>query len=256
MASGIQIGPPASACSIVCMKRPRNIHRKDKCMRIHAFRFFFISIVGFGSAVVCSKAAVYQEIGGRVVVEAEHFDSRTVDTTDNHHWHVVPDDDTNPADPLLDSPATYSEPIFVNARGGKYVQSYPDSAGGGQNKNADAGVVGTDAVLNYKVQITTTGQYRLYLRWGGYDGSSDSIYAQIVELIDGLTTGQPDWYRYAANIGGDFATASDTGGGSAIGWNGSAAPEGDAANERSGGGGEIPAVWTISTPGTYTIRLS
>jgi len=228
-------------------------------MRTSSIRFSLVCTLSLGLSVVCTKAATYLEIGGQVVVEAEHFDSRTVDTTDNHHWHVVPDDNTNPMDPLMDTPATYNELIWTNARGGKYVQSYPDQAGGGQNKNTDVSVVGTDAVLNYKVQIATTGQYRLYLRFSGYDGSSDSMYAQIVELIDGLATGQPDWYRYVGSVAtADFSQIRDTAppGGTAIGWNGTGAPEGDTANQIGGGGGEVLAVWTISTPGTYTIRIS
>jgi len=97
-------------------------------------------------------------------------------------------------------------------------------------------VVGTDAVLNYKVQIATTGQYRLYLRFSGYDGSSDSMYAQIVELIDGLETGQPDWYRYVGATGPNFSAIRDTAaGGSAIGWNGDGAMEGDLANQSAAG---------------------
>jgi len=80
-----------------------------------------------------------------------------------------------------------------------------------------------------------------------------------VELIDGLETGQPDWYRYVGSIAGaDFSQVRDTAppGGSAVGWNGTGAPEGDAANQLGGGGGEVLALWTISTAGTYTIRIS
>jgi len=75
-------------------------------MRTSSIKFSLVCTLSLGLSVVCTKAATYLEIGGQVVVEAEHFDSRTVDTTDNHHWHVVPDDNTNPADPLMDSPAT------------------------------------------------------------------------------------------------------------------------------------------------------
>ena len=226
-------------------------------MKTSLYRIVSAGLIFVGANFSALNAAVYQEIGGQAVIEAEHFDTRTVDTSDNHHWHVVPDDNTNPNDPLKDTPATYSETLWLNARGGKYVQSYPDSAGGGQNKNTDTSVVGTDPVLNYKVKIDTTGKYRLYLRFAGYDGSSDSIYAQIVELIDGLANGQPDWYRYVgAPAAPDFSLITDTAGGSAVGWNGNGAPEGDAANQIGGGGGEIPAYWTIATAGTYTIRIS
>jgi len=125
-------------------------------MRNSKFQLLLGSSVVVSLGVLGAQGAVYQELGGQVVVEAEHFDSRTVDPTDNHHWHLVPDDNNSASDPLMDSPATYAEPNWINARGGKYVQSYPDSAGGWLNKNTDPSVVGTDPVLNYKVQITTT----------------------------------------------------------------------------------------------------
>ncbi len=45
-------------------------------------------------------AAVYKEAGGRVVIEAEHFDARTTNTTDNHVWQIVPDENGNPNTPV------------------------------------------------------------------------------------------------------------------------------------------------------------
>ncbi|MBI4659190.1 MAG: Ig-like domain-containing protein [Verrucomicrobia bacterium] len=184
-----------------------------------------------------ADSAVYKEAGGRVVVEAEHFDARTSNTTDNHHWAIIPDENGKP-----DAAA---DPGFSNARGGKYMQTLPDSAGGGQNNNSVAGV-NADPHLDFKVQIGNPGRYRLWLRWGGYDGSSDSMYAQILEVkaMGGLG---PDWYRYIGNNNGDLAS---------VAWNGSGAPSTDAANNVGGGGGEVPAVWTIAAPGTYTIRLT
>src|SRR5262245_53202183 len=197
-----------------------------------------------------THAAVYNETGGRVVVEAEHFDSRTT-SANGHHWAIIPDESGMP-----DAPADSG---FANARGGKYMQSLPDSLGGGENRNTDTGVVGTGDVMDYKVQINTVGQYRIYLRWGGYDGSSDSIYAEIVDLRDGITGGQADWYRFSASLGnpGDFATAvNTTTGGTAMGWNGSGAPAGSADQISGGPAGEVAATWTISEPGVLTIPIS
>src|SRR5262245_56005735 len=141
-------------------------------------------------------AAVYKEAGGRVVIEAEHFDKRTTNTADMHHWQIVPDENGNPDTP--------TDPGFNNARGGKYMQSLPDN---GQNKNTDTNVVGIDGYLEYKVQINNPGLYRLYLRWGGFDGASDSIYAQIRELMTTAAPAGPgpDWYRYGRNNTGRFA---------------------------------------------------
>jgi hypothetical protein len=190
-------------------------------------------------------AAVYQESGGRVVVEAEHFHERTTSAT-GHRWAVIPDESGKPDAPV--------DAGFANARGGKYVQSLPD---GGENRNVDTSVVGTGNVIDYKVQINTLGTYRLYLRWGGFDGASDSIYAEIVELRDGITGGRADWYRYSATVNGDFATAVNTAtGGTAAGWNGSGAPAGGADQISGGPAGEVAATWAISTPGVYTVRIS
>src|SRR4030095_15952194 len=92
----------------------------------------------------------------------------------------------------------------------KYIKSVPDSAGGGQNKTAP-GDVGTDPAADYKIQLTTPGTYRLWLRWGGYDGSSDSIYGEIVELRDGPGGKVNDWYRFARTLANnDFALPDGT----------------------------------------------
>jgi len=128
---------------------------------------------------------------------------------------------------------------------GKVVQNIPD---GGQNRNADASVVGTEIYIDYKVQINTPGEYQLYMRDVGWDGGADSFYVQIVEVSS------PAWYRHSPDpnttdfslLRNDNADAN-----TAIGWNGYAAPE-----VNSGDGGEVPAVWNIPRAGVYTIRIS
>src|SRR6266511_922926 len=165
---------------------------------------FYVSVLL--TAATTTRAVTFLEAGGRVVVEAEHFDTRTV-AVDNHHWHVVPGD--NGTDFLADSPADTGVPDYLNARG-SYITSLPNA---GQNKSGSADLVGTDPVVTYKVQITTPGEYQLWIRWSGYSGDSDSLYAQIVELIDGAGP-NADWYRYADGGNpddGDFSTK--TGGG-------------------------------------------
>src|ERR1051325_10425828 len=99
-------------------------------------------------SVLPISAATYKEAGGRVVIEAEHFDSRTTNTTDKHHWAIMPDENGKP-----DSAADAG---YANARGGKYMQSLPDTAGGGQNNNSLAGV-GIDPHLDFKVLISNPG---------------------------------------------------------------------------------------------------
>jgi hypothetical protein len=84
------------------------------------------------------------------------------------------------------------------------MQSLPDSAGSGSSPRF-LDQVGIEPYLDYRVQITTPGQYRLWLRWGGYDGSSDSLFAQIREVMTTAGPG-PDFYKYAVTIsdGGPF----------------------------------------------------
>src|SRR3569832_161870 len=89
-----------------------------------------LALLGAGSGYRAG-AAIYQESGGVVVVEAEHYDSRVADPADaTHTWRVIPDED----------PGTGDGPN-LHARGGKYIQALPDA---GQNKNTDASVVGTE----------------------------------------------------------------------------------------------------------------
>ena len=134
------------------------------------------------------RAAVYQEVGGRVVIEAENFHSRTNHPANNHHWHIVPTE--NGVDEFGDTPA-FPDGGFPNARGDKYLQLLPD---GGFNVTTAANFAGPPWV-DYKVFIQTTGRYRLYLRARGYDGNSDSMYAQIVEISDGPGGVIPALYR-------------------------------------------------------------
>lgn len=178
------------------------------------------------------RGATYQEVGGVVVVEAEHFDNRTTEDGGTHHYVIVPDED-----PGLNP--------MASARGGRYMQNLPDA---GQNRNSDPSVVGTAPYLDFKVQINTTGDYKLYLRDIGFDGGSDSVYAQILEVAS------PQWYRYGPVPNGtDFSLLQDdpNDSGTVCGWNGYGAKE-----AVTGNGGEEPAIWTISKAGTYTIRLS
>lgn len=191
----------------------------------------FSLLIAAAAAVHSGQAAVFVESAGRVVIEAEHFDARQTDPGDNKHWHVVPDD--NRSDFLNDHPADTQVPDYTGARGG-YIVSLPNT---GQNQNNPADV-GSAPSIDYKVRITTPGEYQLYLRWAGYDGSADSIYAQIREVTDGSGGAVNDWYRYALGASTAFA------------WHGEGAPE-----QVSASGGDEPAVWTLAA-GTYTIRIS
>ncbi|MCI0540466.1 MAG: hypothetical protein L0Z50_35125 [Verrucomicrobiales bacterium] len=181
-----------------------------------------------------APAAVYKEVNGVVCVEAEHFDSRakTTDEGDDHAYVLVPDE----------GPATGTDE-YLNPRGGKYMQVQPE---GGQNRNT-LELQASGPYIDYKVEITTTGEYQLYLRGIGYDGGADSYYARILEIAT------PGWYRYSPDPNNnDFDTLRNDNADpdTAIGWNGYAAPE-----VNSGDGGEEKALFNITTAGTYTVRF-
>ena len=180
-----------------------------------------------------AKAAIFRENGGTVTVEAEHFESRTDASDDNHRWLIVPDEA---------QPGT----MFLNARGGKYMQVLPDS---GQNRNQPNQFFNgtyTGPSLTYKLQIGTTGMYRLYLRSVGPDGVGDTVYARIVELADGPGGANADWYRNTSSpTTGNFA---DINGGT--GWDGTGGLE-----SVTGEQGGVPMLFNISAAGIYTLQI-
>jgi hypothetical protein len=141
------------------------------------------AILGFCTAPWL-QAAPFQEAGGQVVIEAEHFETRAHDPDGRHHWHIVPAEDgldtfkdfgvtTENGDPALNNPG-----VIPGARGDAYIQATPAS---GQGKTTPADV-GAPPNVTYLVKIDTPGSYRLWLRYGGLDGNSDVMYAEIVEI--------------------------------------------------------------------------
>ena len=220
--------------------------------------FLFATSLLFSSATL--RAAVYQEAGGVVVIEAYHFDYRNYEFTDAaipHHFHIVPDE--NGTDQWADTGNNPNDPsglnMIANSRSGHYIQIVPDN---GQNKGNCATCpnknVGFPPYVEYKVNITTVGTYQLYLRQVGWDGGSDSFFAQILEFAP--PGPGPNFYRYAPDPdSGDFAALRNNPADATTadqGWSGYAAP----APRVDGGGGEVKALYNITTPGLYSIRLS
>ena len=66
-------------------------------------------------------AAIYNEVGGIVVVEAEHFDSRTKAEDNDHEFKIAPDE-------LSADEAAAAAGQYLNARGGKYMVVMPTPA--------------------------------------------------------------------------------------------------------------------------------
>src|SRR5205814_1901748 len=183
-----------------------------------------------------------------------------------HHFHIVPDEDNviSAAHPWGDTGWNTLDPNMANgianSRSGHYVQIVPDDPADQQNKgncpDCPNENVGFPPYAEYKVNITTLGNYQLYLRQVGWDGSSDSFFAQILEFAP--PGPGPNFYRYAPDPDtGDFALlinaptdvpALHDDPTNAIGWNGFAT-----ATNVTGGGGEGKALYNITTPGLYTI---
>jgi hypothetical protein len=180
-------------------------------------------MLGFAVAIALGAnvqaEVIFLESGGQVVMEAENFSENIGHAT--HNWE-------------LRTGAPYT-----NARG-DYLQSLPDS-GSNNNVNDPFGtLLGNSPLLNYVVRISTPGEYQLYLRWAGFDGASDSIYGSIVDVRNGAG-GAADWYRYADDPDDTNFNTSP--------WNGVGEREGV-----SGGGNEVPAVWTLAA-GDHTVQV-
>jgi hypothetical protein len=188
--------------------------------------------------LACSAHAslIYVESGGVVSGEAELFDSRTTDGS-GRTWLVVPGESAGAG-------------TLLNPRGGAYIQNLPDSGAGGSGP-----LLAPE--IRYPIQITTLGTYRLFMRFDANlsinsGGNSDSMFIDLVELKDGTSpafgTGSnlhADWYQMNPTTGvngGDFALDP---------WRSDAAPEVNAA-----GAVGTPPTWTITTPGTYTLRFT
>ncbi|MGE9268670.1 MAG: PEP-CTERM sorting domain-containing protein, partial [Verrucomicrobiales bacterium] len=159
-----------------------------------------------------------------VVGEAEIYSYREDDG--NNSWRVVPTEDAGAG-------------TGANYRGTGYIQSLDDNGSGGGPRSTPS--------ISYEMNISTTGTYRLYLRYeantttSGTAGASDSLFAGILELSDGTGGTIADHYQFNDSYDGDFATNP---------WDGNGGFEENQANAANS-----PATWEITTPGTYTLQF-
>jgi len=174
----------------------------------------------------------YQEAGGMVVGEGEIFSARTTGTGSNtNSWKIAPDEVTGGDNTLS----------ITNARGGQYVQVLPDTGAPGSPTNPPS--------IQYQMSLVTTGIYQLYVRWEGNGitgtnsfGSSDSLFADIVELKDGTGGLIADWYELNQSLDGNFATNPwDAGGGF---------------EQNVASPANSAMTWAVTSPGIYTLRFS
>lgn len=168
-----------------------------------------------------ASAVLYQEVGGQVVGEAEVFTRRTFHAQGDG-WFVVPNEDAGAG-------------TINGAREGVYVQSLPDDFVGGGPLNAPS--------IEYDIKIVTTGTYQLFVRNGNNQnvnggGNSDSFFADIVQIKDGVGGTLPDWYEFSRNDN-DFQ------------WDAGAGFE-----QNVGGPANNAALFAFDTAGIYTLRFS
>ena len=168
----------------------------------------------------------YVESGGIVQGEAENFHAKANSTVSpgTDAWVEVPT-------------VAVQGATFEDAQGGLFFQCQPDDG----TANAAFSGAGAGASVDYKIQINTPGTYRLYLRWDGWDGASDSIYAGILELADGIGGTNADWYEDAGHTTSDFAQQ---------GWDGLGQAEVNIFNPA-----QNAMTFTFTTSGTYTLRV-
>ena len=121
---------------------------------------------GVGSAA--QAANIFLEAGGQVVAEAEHYSAIVPDPAATHAWELI----------------AGAAGSFSNARG-DYMQVLPNAELNNNVNDPFGSFLSTSPLLNYVARVSSPGDYRLYLRWGGDSGANDSIYASIVELRDG-----------------------------------------------------------------------
>jgi len=170
----------------------------------------------------------------RFVMEAESYCRRTgVDAA----WYEVHGD----KNVFIEGPsALEAAPTSRNGARGNYMEALGSSPGG--SAPIDAGYYG--GILDYKLSIQTSGTYRLYVRWTARDGASDSLYAFIVK-------GDPPYGRLLTGAGPDYFLYHQY--------------RNDWIWDNKGvkdttycayAGFPHSAVWRISEPGDYTIRIA
>lgn len=195
------------------------------------------------------EGAVFKEVNGQAVIEAVHWDARAPEASGPHHWGIVPDEE-----PWYVPPADLYE--FARSRSGRYMQVLPDDGSNRTSADPASGdYLDAGPHLDYRIQVATAGTYQLYLRTCGANDSSDSLYAEILELRRSVGGPGPDWYRVVPNPHqGDFGLVFDNSDqpGPTTGWEGHGTPE---VTNSGNSGDRVPVLWAIANPGIYTLRL-
>jgi uncharacterized repeat protein (TIGR03806 family) len=162
----------------------------------------------------------YIVTNGVVTGEAENFHA-TAAGTGGTIWQEIPTNAVVPAGVT-----------FENASGGLAMQ-VPNVVGSSSVSMANG------PSLDYYIQFAVPGTYRIYLRWDGYDASSDSIYAGI--STDAAFSSILDWFQDFNHTTSDFGQQ---------GWDGSGQSQVNVAAPA-----QNAMTVTIPASGVYTLRV-
>ncbi|QDT07446.1 Quinoprotein glucose dehydrogenase B precursor [Rubripirellula lacrimiformis] len=165
---------------------------------------------------------------GQIVVQAEQYHAKTA--ANGNEWIEAPTNSVLP-----------NGVNFENASGSGNKKRFMQLQSSNGSFPATYRGTGSGASMDYEIHFEIPGIYRLYLRWDGYDGASDSIYAGFVELADGVGGENADWYEDSGHVASDFEQSS---------WDGLGEAEVDAAVAS-----QNAMKFTIPSSGTYTLRI-
>ena len=190
-------------------------------LSVRSLFFAFLSCSAFAGLLPSNQP--YTLTNGILEGQAENYHAKSPSGS-TAGWREIP---TNAVAP--------SGVTFENATGaGNLAMQVPDITG----SSSVAYAAGPS--IDYSVFFAAPGTYRLYLRWDGYDGASDSIYAGFVELADGAGP-NADYWVDTGHQTSDFGQQ---------GWDGSGEAEAN-----TGNAAQNAMTFVIPASGTYTLRV-
>jgi hypothetical protein len=164
---------------------------------------------------------IYAESGGLVVVEAEDFSARSAAAD-------LPDGpvDSDPDQWMIVPGEFAGSGPFANARG-DFLQV--TDAGGINGEGNFSDPTGNGPFVDYSIIISTVGDYELFMRWDAPGTANNSFYSMLLDPLDVLTGSVFTFTGTGTFVDQDFATSP---------WD------------------DENAIYSITTPGEYTIRLA
>jgi hypothetical protein len=153
-------------------------------------------------------------------------------------WIVVEGELERPAGVRSEWNAKAAPPSSVQAQGDCFIRAE------GKNVPGEPGTAAYNGPeVAYKVRVTTPGTYRLYVRWAGRDGNTDSVYARVSDPL-GKTPPGPGYFLYHGRSMNYYG-----------GWVWDCRGLKERTTCACAGRGDI-AEWEITSPGVYWVRLA